>query len=72
MASQAKAAAVADLGADVVLGRDESFGVLVDAQAMGDFEAFGSHELPALRIDLGDDPETGLSELLAAFAEALA
>jgi glucose-6-phosphate isomerase len=53
-------------------GRDESFGVLVDAQAMGDFEAFGSHELPALRIDLGDDPETGLSELLAAFAEALA
>ena len=52
-------------------GRDESFGVLVDAQAMGDFEAFGSHELPALRIDLGDDPETGLSELLAALAEAL-
>jgi hypothetical protein len=53
-------------------GRDESFGVLVDAQAMGDFEAFGAHELPALRIDLGDDPEAGLSELLAAFSEALA
>jgi hypothetical protein len=53
-------------------GRDESFGVLVDAQAMGDFEAFGAHELPAIRIDLGDDPETGLSELLAAMNEALA
>jgi len=53
-------------------GRDESFGVLVDAQAMGDFEAFGAHELPAIRIDLGDDPETGLSELLAAVAEAIA
>ena len=29
-------------------------------------------ELPALRIDLGDDPDAGLSELLAAFTEALA
>ncbi len=53
-------------------GRDESFGVLIDAQAMGDFAAFGAHDLPAIRIDLGDDPEAGLSELLAAFAEALA
>jgi transaldolase/glucose-6-phosphate isomerase len=52
-------------------GRKESFGVLVDAQAMGDFAAFGAHDLPALRIDLGDDPEAGLNELLAAFAEAL-
>jgi hypothetical protein len=52
-------------------GRDESFGVLVDAQAMGDFAAFGNHELPALRIDLGDDPDAGLRELQAALAEAL-
>ena len=52
-------------------GRDESFGVLIDAQAMGDFAAFGAHDLPAVRIDLGDDPEAGLTELLAAFAEAL-
>jgi len=59
----------ADLG---IPGRDESFGVLVDAQAMGDFAAFGAHDLPAIRIDLGDDPEAGLAELLAAFAEALA
>ena len=52
--------------------RDESFGVLIDAQALGDFAAFGAHDLPALRIDLGDDPESGLTELLAAVAEALA
>jgi glucose-6-phosphate isomerase len=55
-----------------VPGRDESFGVLIDAQAMGDLAAFGAHDLPAIRIDLGDDPEAGLTELRAAFAEALA
>ncbi len=52
--------------------RHESFGVLIDAQAMGDFAAFGDHDLPAIRIDLGDDADAGLDELLAAFAEALA
>ncbi len=53
-------------------GRPETFGVLIDAQAMGDFVAFGDHDLPAIRIDLGDDADAGLSELLAAFTEALA
>mgnify|MGYP001821987997 CR=1 FL=1 len=53
-------------------GRDETFGVLVDAQAMGDFAAFGAHALPAIRIDLGDDADAGLTELRAAFDEALA
>jgi glucose-6-phosphate isomerase len=53
-------------------GRHESFGVLVDAQAMGDLAAFGAHDLPALRIDLGDDADVGLPELLTAFALALA
>ena len=47
-------------------------GVLIDAQALGDFAAFGAHELPAIRIDLGDDADAGLTELLTAFAEALA
>ncbi len=51
--------------------RHESFGVLIDAQAMGDFVALGDHDLPAIRIDLGDDADAGLSELLAAFSEAL-
>ena len=53
-------------------GRKESFGVLVDAQAMGDLAALGARDLPALRIDLGDDVEAGLTELLAALADALA
>jgi glucose-6-phosphate isomerase len=52
-------------------GRHESFGTLIDAQAMGDFEAFRTHDLPALRIDLGDDVDAGLTELRAAFDEAL-
>ena len=60
---------VADLD---IPGRDGSFGVLIDAQALGDFAAFGAHELPAIRIDLGDDADAGLAELLTAFAEALA
>jgi hypothetical protein len=59
-------------GADVEIpGRRESFGVLVRAQALGDFEAFGAHDLPAIRIDLGDDVDEGLDELAGAFAEAL-
>lgn len=53
-------------------GRDETFGLLMDAQAQGEFEALGAHELPALRIDLGDDVDAGLLELDAALATALA
>ena len=53
-------------------GRHETFGVLIDAQAMGDLAALTAHGLPALRIDLGDDAEHGLGELLAAISEALA
>jgi hypothetical protein len=53
-------------------GRDETFGLLMDAQAQCEFEALGAHELPALRIDLGDDVDAGLLELDAALATALA
>jgi glucose-6-phosphate isomerase len=52
-------------------GQEETFGVLIDAQALGDFAALGAHDLPALRVDLGDDVEAGLDELRAALAEAL-
>ncbi len=52
-------------------GRNETFGVLIAAQAMGDFEAMGAHDLPAIHIDLGDDIDAGLAELLAAFSKAL-
>lgn len=53
-------------------GHDETFGLLIDAQALGDFDALGGHELPALRIDLGDDVDAGLLELHDALAQALA
>jgi transaldolase / glucose-6-phosphate isomerase len=52
-------------------GRRESFGVLVEAQALGDFEAFGAHGLPAMRIDLGADVDAGLAELESVMVEAL-
>jgi glucose-6-phosphate isomerase len=50
---------------------DETFGRLIDAQALGDFAALESHELPVVRIHLGDDPEAGLHELLRSVAAAL-
>jgi glucose-6-phosphate isomerase len=59
--------------ADVSIpGRRETFGTLVRAQALGDFQAFGDHDLPAIHIDLGDDVDAGLTELEAAFVDALA
>jgi glucose-6-phosphate isomerase len=60
-----------DAAADVPIPhRRETFGTLVRAQALGDFEAFGAHDLPVIHIDLGDDVEAGLDELQAAFIEA--
>ncbi|HZW00244.1 MAG TPA: hypothetical protein VFF55_01670 [Candidatus Deferrimicrobium sp.] len=59
--------------ADVPIpGRKETFDTLVRAQALGDFQAFGAHDLPAIHIDLGDDVDAGLAELEAAFGDALA
>jgi glucose-6-phosphate isomerase len=53
-------------------GRDETFGVLIDAQALGDRASLASHGLPCLRIHLSDDPDAGLTELAALLDEALA
>ena len=46
-----------------VPGAGYSFGTLIDAQAIGDFQALEAHDLPALRIDCSDDPGTGLDAL---------
>jgi glucose-6-phosphate isomerase len=63
---------VAGRPADVPIpGRRESFGILIDAQALGDFQALQDHGLPVLRVHLGDDPDVGLVELHAALAAAL-
>jgi transaldolase/glucose-6-phosphate isomerase len=52
-------------------GRDETFGTLIDAQALGDFASLQSHELPVLRVHLSDDPDAGLAELRDALEAAL-
>jgi hypothetical protein len=52
-------------------GWHESFGVLIDAQALGDMQALEAHELPVLRVHLGNDPDAGLAALEAALARAL-
>jgi transaldolase / glucose-6-phosphate isomerase len=52
-------------------GMKETFGVLIDAQALGDFQSLQSHELPVLRVSLGDDPDAGLAELRSALEQAL-
>ncbi|HEX7398673.1 MAG TPA: hypothetical protein VF302_02820, partial [Candidatus Limnocylindrales bacterium] len=63
----------ADHPVDVEIpGRPFSFGQLVDAQALGDFEALEAHHLPVLRVHLGADVDAGLAALERALREALA
>ncbi len=63
----------ADHPADLEIpGRPFSFGQLVDAQALGDFEALESHALPVLRVHLGADVDAGLAALEGVLREALA
>jgi glucose-6-phosphate isomerase len=52
-------------------GRHESFGVLIDAQSLGDMASLAHHGLPCLRIHLSDDPDLGLTELVALLRAAL-
>jgi glucose-6-phosphate isomerase len=48
-----------------------TFGQLIDAQASGDFAAIEAHDLPILRVHLGDDPDAGLAALERALQSAL-
>jgi glucose-6-phosphate isomerase len=54
-----------------VPGAGHSFGTLIDAQAIGDFQALEAHDLPVLRVDCSGDPATGLAALRAALEQAL-
>jgi hypothetical protein len=49
-----------------------TFGQLIDAQAVGDFAAIETHDLPILRVHLGPDVDAGLAVLESAIAAALA
>jgi transaldolase / glucose-6-phosphate isomerase len=51
-------------------GRRETFGTLIDAQALGDFQALETHRLPVARVHLGADVESGLSALTEALERA--
>ncbi len=55
-----------------VPGEKFSFGVLKQAQALGDFEAWATHHRRAIRVDLGRDVEKGLRRLLALVKESVA
>ena len=55
-----------------VPGHGYTFGTLIDAQADGDLASLQAHGLPVLRVHLGDDADTGLGALAAAFEDALA
>jgi transaldolase/glucose-6-phosphate isomerase len=62
---------VADAPFDLpVPGDTFSFGVLRDAQALGDFQVLEAHGRRALRVALGTDLETNLARVLAALAPA--
>jgi transaldolase/glucose-6-phosphate isomerase len=54
-----------------VPGEKFSFGVLKQAQALGDFEALSNRHRRVVRIDLGRDVEKGLRRVLALVKEAV-
>lgn len=47
-------------------GETYTFSVLKEAQALGDFRALQAHDRRVVRIDLGDDPLSGLERLAEA------
>jgi transaldolase/glucose-6-phosphate isomerase len=48
-----------------------TFGRLIDAQAAGDFQALEDHDLPVLRVHLGEDVDGGLAALERILARTL-
>ena len=63
----------ADHAVDVAIpGQKFSFGIVIDAQAAGDFAVLEARGRRALRVHLGADVAAGLNTLAAAFEAALA
>jgi hypothetical protein len=52
-------------------GSEESFAVLIGAQAAGDFMSLESHDLPVASVNLSVDPDAGLTALRRALDTAL-
>lgn len=61
----------ATTGSDVPIeGERFSFGTLIAAQALGDYQALQKHGRPVIRVDLGSDVEKGLQMLQTALEGA--
>lgn len=60
-----------DVGILPVTGESYGFGIPRKAQAKGDLEALKRHHRRVVRIDLGENPETGLSVFGKLVDEAL-
>jgi glucose-6-phosphate isomerase len=55
---------------DVLIpGAHETFGMLIDAQSLGDAQSLDARGLPVVRIQLGDDPDAGLDTLIASLED---
>jgi glucose-6-phosphate isomerase len=54
-----------------VPGEPYTFGILKDAQALGDFQSLQKHGRRALRVDLGHDERTGLQKFGTLLKEVL-
>jgi glucose-6-phosphate isomerase len=52
-------------------GKAYSFGQLIDAQAIGDAQTIGAHDLPILRINIGKDADAGLAAVERALTASL-
>jgi len=52
-------------------GKAYTFGQLIDAQAIGDARTIESHDLPILRVNLGQDADAGLAAVARALGSAL-
>jgi hypothetical protein len=56
---------VASHADDILIpGAHETFGMLIDAQSLGDAQSLEARGLPVVRIQLGDDPDTALDTLI--------
>ncbi len=60
----------ADAKDEPIAGEPFTFGVLKQAQAIGDFESLSKRSRRAIRVDLGNDIEQGLRRMLAAVQRA--
>jgi glucose-6-phosphate isomerase len=49
----------------LIPGSGQTFGMLIDAQSLGDAQSLDARGLPVVRIQLGEDPDAGLDTLIA-------